>query len=296
MDNRRGMVVVADRGRFYRSEGGIREPNLGRTVILNRSRSGKGRVRRLMISGSTGTVGANGRKTYTFTSKVGGGGIPDGCDPNSGFPDPPPPDPPEPEPEPPKPEPEPDNPEPEPEPEPDDPEQPDGCNPESSAQWYPSAFPDGRGCPPSTYFRGFFERGDGSFLVMCEGESRPDSGECPRNRWTCSNGKCVQVKENGEFETFEECKDSQCGKPRFTCVDGTCVESPNGSFTTIEECQGNCGRFRCEDGTCVPDENGTFENRQACESECGQLPLACVKYDYGFIQGGIYYPLAVVES
>lgn len=128
----------------------------------------------------------------------------------------------------------------------------EGCRPDDDCQWYNSSGSSSSACPSGTTYKGFAELSDGSFKVLCCGESRPAGDGCPEEvayGWQCINGSC-ELLPAGLYATQAECE-QQCGQDE-PCLDwaiegGQCtnVGCGNGAYGSQEECnKANVGQ--CE--------------------------------------------------
>jgi len=57
---------------------------------------------------------------------------------------------------------------------------------------------------------------------------------------------------------------------QFICDGGNCVEDPNGSYSSLTDCENSCSGtlYSCSNGNCVVDTNGQFSSLSDCESSC----------------------------
>lgn len=250
-DNRTGDPIVAESGSSV-TQSATSEPNQqvtnGATVSVSRDRSsdrqGSRKLSVVIPRPSRGETTATPSQTQPFNDSGD-----DGCPPNNTIfilnrvnndedeptPEPPPELPPE----------EPTNPDKgeQDEETPSDPSVPNGCDSESSSQWYRADT-----CPSGTTNRGSYTDSASQNWVLCEGNSRPQGDGCPYEypslgvSYSCINGQCVLNGLMGQYATFEECESSGCQPEetppeiRYSCASGQCLVDPLGTFTSLSEC------------------------------------------------------------
>ena len=75
------------------------------------------------------------------------------------------------------------------------------------------------------------------------------------------------------FLVLFSCKKDDESTTKFNCLSGNCVEDTNGSYSSLSDCQSNCGQtntnYNCVSGDCIADENGTYSSLSDCQNNCG---------------------------
>lgn len=251
------------------------EPSYGTSVVINKTNSRIGGRRmsvtssRLIPTSPDTALSQSYEDTETNIT---------GCidnDPSNFNPNPP---------DPPEPDPDPDDPPPNPPGNPNDPEAPpepaptpNGCSPSDFDQWYNASGPGSENCPAGTTFKGFAEVPEGTFMVLCGGSSRPPGDGCPEETvgYSCVNGSCAEVP-NGTYSTIEQCQAADCSESAlgYICNGSSCQQVPlsEATYATLEECQNNCTppeSYDIVNGLCTPSDNGSYGSLTECGSYGG---------------------------
>lgn len=131
-------------------------------------------------------------------------------------------------------------------------------------------------CPLGMIKAGFVELPNGDIMIQCKAPKPPPGDGVPSDPtawgYDCSScGTCIPVQ-GGRYPTLEICQQSGCKPVTYQCTPTGCVPVYDGSgnFATLAACQNSCSAvpYDCIDGDCVQTIDGKYATLEECQAIC----------------------------
>ncbi len=134
-------------------------------------------------------------------------------------------------------------------------------------------------CPLGMTKYGYAELPNGDIMIQCKSPAPPPSGGVPSDPtawgYDCSScGTCIPVQ-GGKYPTLEICQQSGCKPMTYQCTPTGCVPVYDGSgnFTTLAACENSCSAvpYACVDGNCIQTLDGKYATLEDCQANCSSF-------------------------